>query len=146
MNYGSTEQKRITAMAGALLALCACMRENSATAQSSEEIADAAEKRDPLDTGIHRYSVYIPVTICPRSSDLHERIDQLILGKADLDPPPQCRSLPVGSVLLMELPGHRPSSQYRQFAIEQAMLPDGTVVWSDELGAANVELIGSAAR
>ena len=106
----------------------------------------AAQSSGSRDSGIRRYFVRIPVTICSNPSDLHERIDQLMLGNPDHASRGQCRSIPAGAVLLMELPGRRPTVEYRNFPIEQAMLPDGTAVWSDEFGSTHVQLINGTAK
>lgn len=127
-----------------LFGLSACAEEPEAV-QDVNLAVNTAQARDLLDTGIHRYIVVIPVTVCPDPADLHERIDQLMLGDPDHGLPHQCHSLPAGSVLLMEMPGARPTVEYRQFPIEQATLHDGTIVWSDELSVANVQLVKGAA-
>lgn len=97
------------------------------------------------DRGIHRYLVAAPVIVCPDPADFRHRIDRLLEGEPDFEPPPSCRSLPAGALLLMENQGYRSSVAYRGFPIERATLPDGTAIWSDEFGATNLRPLDAAA-
>lgn len=135
-----------TVALASILALSACANEEPAMLQDINMTTNATQGQRLRDSGIHRYLVTIPVMICPNPSDLHERIDQLMLGNPDHSSPDQCRKLPAGAVLLMEMPGNRPTVEYRMFPIEQAMLPDGTAIWSDELGSTNVQLINGTVK
>lgn len=138
-----------TAALASIVVLCGCANEEPATLQDIDRTTNATNATQAgglQDSGIHRHFVTMPLTICPEASDFHERIDQLMLGNPDHAPPNQCRSLPAGAVLLTEKPGQRPTVEYRQFPIEQAMLPDGSVVWSDELGFTNVQLINGTVK